>query len=474
LSRQFFGESALLVFVSLVIAVFLANWAVEPFNQIAGKSVVFEPFSDPVLLPVLLLLGVVISFIAGFYPALMLSSFQPVKVLKQSSRTGSGGFGFRRYLVIFQFAVTVFLLAGTMVIRIQMDHMQNRDLGFEQDDVVVLTISDRELRANYESIKAAFLSIPGITGASAIHSIPGQQFSGYGMMIEGEDLAGASQENMRFASGIPADQDVVDVLGLELIAGSGFPIDHGYEPANGNYKYLVNRTLLERIDWDVETAVGRQINLLGERIGTIYGVFEDYHYLSMHQEIGPQALFIEPWQFNRLMLKTAGGPVGELMDEIEATWQNVAPGRAFDYTFLDTEIEALYRSDRQTAAIVSIFSLLAVFIACLGLLGLASYAAEQRTKEIGIRKAMGANVGQIFVLMTSELVQLVLIASVIAIPVAWYILSGWLDNFAFRIELSWWLFALSALMALLIAVATVSYQSIRAALSDPMESLRYE
>ena len=474
LARQFFGESAVLVFISLVFAVMLANWAVEPFNQIAGKSVVFEPFTDPLVLPTILVLGIIISLIAGFYPAMMLSSFEPARVLKQSSRTGSGGFGFRRVLVVFQFAVTVFLLAGTMVIRFQMAHMQDRSLGFDENDVVVLTISDQELRRNYKTVKQAFLAIPGIEGASAINSIPGYQRSGYDMRVEGQDLAGDTEEGRRLVSGIPADEDVAEVLALQMIAGNGFPEDPGYEPEPGNYRYLVNRTLIEEVGWDLDTAVGRQINLLGNRIGEIHGVYEDYHYRSMHEEIAPQALFIEPMQFNRLMLKTAGGSVGELMTRIEETWRDVAPGRAFEYSFLDAEIEALYRSDRQTSAIVSVFSILAIFIACLGLLGLASYAAEQRTKEIGIRKALGANVGQIFVLMISELARLVIVSAVIAIPVAWFVMNGWLEDFAYRIDLSWWIFALAAVTALFIAVATVSYQSIRAALTDPIESLRYE
>ena len=474
LARQFFGESALLVFVSLILAVLLASWAVEPFNQVAGKAVVFDPFGDPVLLPVLLLLGFVISFIAGFYPAMMLSSFEPARVLKQSSRTGSGGMGFRQVLVVFQFAVTVFLLAGTMVIRFQMGHMQNRSLGFDKENVVVLTISDQELRRNYKTVKEAFLRIPGIEGASAVNSIPGYQRSGYAMHVEGLNLMGEGEEGRHLVSGIPSDEDVAEVLGLQMLAGTGFPDDPGYKPEPGNYRYLVNRTLIEEVGWDPETAVGRQINLLGNRVGQVYGVYQDYHYQSMHEQISPQALFIEPSQFSRLMLKTTGGSVAALMEQIESTWKEVAPGRAFEYTFLDSEIEALYRSDRQTADIVSIFSILAVFIACLGLLGLASYAAEQRTREIGIRKALGANVGQIFILMISELIRVVLIASVIAIPVAWFVMAGWLEDFAYRIDLAWWIFALAALSALFIAIATVSYQSIRAALTDPIESLRYE
>lgn len=474
LARQFFGESAMLVFASLIIAVGLVAWAVVPFNQISGKAVVFAPFSDPLVIPVLLVIGLFISFVAGSYPALMLSSFEPARVLKTSARTGSGGFGFRHVLVVFQFSVTVFLLAGMMVVRLQMDHLQDRRLGFDQENVVVLTIPDSQLRNSYTVLKTAFEQVLGVVSSSAVHSVPGYQNSGYGMKIEGQDMANDSPDGARLVSGIPSDQDVVETLGLELIAGTGFPDDPAYEPSDGQYRYLVNEALVKEVGWSADEAVGREINLMSERVGEIVGVYRDYHYRSLHSEIGPQALFIEPWQFSFLMLKTTGQETTRMMGDIENVWKDVAPGRAFEYSFLDSELEALYRGDRQTASIVSIFSFLAVFIACLGLLGLASYAAEQRTKEIGIRKALGANVGQIFVLMTSELTRLVGISVVIAVPLAWYVMSRWLDNFAYRIDLAWWIFGIAGLTALLLAIATVSYQSIKAAMQDPMESLRYE
>jgi len=474
LARQFFGESALLVLFAMAIAAGLVGLAVEPFNNLSGKAVVFAPLSDPLVMPVLLGLGLLISLIAGSYPALMLASFQPAKVLKNSSRTGSGSFGFRKVLVIFQFSVTVFLLAGMMIVRFQMSHIQDRRLGFDKENVIVLTISDAELRNSYQNVKNAFLQLPEITNASAIHSIPGYQFSGYGMKIEGQDIQTDDSNGAILVSGIPADQDVVETLGLTMIAGRAFNDDPGYRAEDGSYRYLVNESLLEEIEWEAEDAIGRRINLMSNRVGQIVGVYEDYHYVSLHSDIGPQALFIEPGQFGFLMLKTSGNQIGETIAEIERVWKEIAPGRAFVFKFLDDEFDALYRSDRQIGTIISIFSILAVFIACLGLLGLASYSAEQRTKEIGIRKALGANVAQIFVLMTSELARLVAISVIISVPFAWYVMSRWLDNFAYQIELAWWIFALAGVTALTLAVVTVTYQSVKAALADPIHSLRYE
>jgi len=294
------------------------------------------------------------------------------------------------------------------------------------------------------------------------------------MKIEGQDLEADDANGAILVSGIPADQDVSTTLGLDIIAGNGFADDPGYEASNGSYRYLVNESLIDEIEWDAEEAIGRRINLMSNRVGQIVGVYKDYHYQSLHNDIGPQALFIEPGQFSFLMLKTSGASISATMAGIETIWKDMAPGRAFVFKFLDDEFDALYRSDRQIGTIVSIFSILAVFIACLGLLGLASYSAEQRTKEIGIRKAMGANVGQIFVLMTSELAQLVIISVAISVPFAWYIMSRWLDNFAYRIDLAWWIFALAGLTALALAVITVTYQSVKAAMADPIESLRYE
>ena len=242
---------------------------------------------------------------AGIYPVLVLSSFQPVKVLKGSSRTGSGSFGFRRVLVVFQFSVTVFLLVGMLTVQFQLDHIQKRSLGFEKDNVVVLSIADRELRSSYQTIKDAFRSLGSVQSVSAIHSIPGYQMSGYGMKTEETGLTVETADDAVSVSGIPTDQDVVETLGLQIIAGSDFPKMPEYVPENGTYLYLVNHQLVRDLSWEPENAVGRKINLMGNRIGEIVGVYEDYHYRSLHQEIGAQALFIEPSQFGFIMLKVS-------------------------------------------------------------------------------------------------------------------------------------------------------------------------
>ena len=339
--------------------------------------------------------------------------------------------------------------------------------------LVVLSIGDRELTEAYATLKNEMLQHPNVLHASAIHSIPGYQRSGYGMRAEGVNM---EEGESILVGGIPSDPDVVETLGLDLLAGAGFPKSEGYTPEPGKYVYLVNETLLSELGWSVDEAVGRRINLLGNRLGEIVGVFKDYHFLSLHQRIEPMAFFIEPRQFAYLMVKIAPTDVPGTLAAMEATWQRLAPHRPFVYRFLDQEFNALYRADQQTGQILSAFAVLAVLIACLGLFGLASFAAEQRTKEIGVRKVLGASASQIVLLLTKDFTRLVVVAFVVAAPMAYLVMNRWLESFAYRVDMmqSWWIFLLAGLATLVVAFLTVSYQSIRAALANPALSLRYE
>ena len=473
LAKQFFGESLLLVGIAMLLALLLVQVFIAPFNALSGKDVAFSLFSDARIIPAILLVCLAVGLIAGSYPALLLASFQPAEVLKGASRTGTGGFGFRRILVVFQFTVTVFLLIGMLTVQLQLKLFHNEKLGFDGDNVLVLSIAGGNLRNSYQPMKQAFLSSGLVTNASAIHSIPGYQFSGYGMTTQEPSLATEAPEGRLVTSATPVDEDDVETLGLNIIEGNDFTKNGDYTPQNGTYRYLVNEELLKALAWNREEAVGKRIDLTGDKDGEIVGVYEDYHFRSLHMKIEPQLLFLEPGSVNYLMLKLSGSVTGSTLAELKNIWNEVAPNRPFEYRFLDDEYDALYKADRQTGAVVTVFSVLAVLIACLGLLGLASYSAEQRTREIGIRKAMGATVRQVFVLMISELSRLVLVAIVIAIPLSWFIMSNWLDNFAYRIQMDWWIFGIAGSLALVLAIGTVSFQSIKAALQNPMVSLRH-
>ncbi len=473
LARQFFGESAVMSVIAMLLAAGMATWALPALNNLSGKSISADFLTEPGVLLGLFALAAFISLVAGGYPALMLSAFSPAEVLKGSRGQGGGGFTFRKILVVFQFAVTVFLLTGTFVIFRQLQFMQSKDLGFDKEHVVVLSIGDRELRQDYQRLKDAFISSVGIQQVSAVHSVPGFQRSEYGMIGEGLEFVEGEDQAM-LVNGIPVDRDVAEVLDLTFLAGDGFTKSDGYVPEDGNYQYIVNESLIRAAGWEPENAIGRRIELMSNRQGQIVGVYKNYHYASLHDEILPQALFIEPSQFSKLMIRVQPGNTARTLETIEEVWKREAPGRPFVYKFLDTEFDALYRADQQTASLVGIFTLLAVFIACLGLVGLASFAAERRTKEIGVRKAIGASVPQILLLLSKEFALLVGIAFVIAAPIGYYALGKWLQSFAFRIDLSIWIFAAAGLATIVAAMATVLYQSLKAARIDPATSLRMD
>jgi putative ABC transport system permease protein len=260
-----------------------------------------------------------------------------------------------------------------------------------------------------------------------------------------------------------------------LVAGQGFPTTESYQPDSARYVYIVNETALQKLGWTPEEALGKRMSLSdSRRLGELVGVVKDYHFLSLHEPIHPLAYFIEPWQTNHLVVKIAPDDVPGTLAGMRATWERMVPHRPFEFSFLDDRIDALYRSEQQISQLFSAFSLFAVLIACLGLFGLAAYAAEQRTKEIGVRKVLGATVPQIVLLLSKDFGRLVLIAFLVAVPIAYIVMQNWLDRFAFRIDLPWWLFLAAGLATLAIAWLTVSYQSMKAALSDPAKSLRYE
>ncbi len=477
LMRQFFGESMLMVLIASILAVVLVFISIGPLNAVSGKEIALSLWNLK-FWGLIVGLGVIMAGLSGVYPAIMLSSYQPATVLKSASGRGTGSSKFRNVLVVFQFVVTVFLLVGTFVVKGQLSLMQDRDFGFEKDHVVVLSMNDAAMRSNYESIKSVLQSQPYVQAVSAIQSTPGYQFSGYGMETEESDLTEQVPGGGQLVNGITIDDDVVNVLGLHLIAGSNFPDDPSYTPSDGQYRYLVNEQLVRSLNWDPDEAVGKKINLTSGRVGEIFGVYQDYHYQSLHNEINAQALFIDPSQFRNLMIKLrpdqGSGSLTASMASLQKIWKDVAPQKPFSFKFLDDEFDALYKADVQISEVISVFSVLAVLIACLGFIGLASFTAERKTKEIGVRKVMGATVGQIYLLMTKDLVLLVGIAFAIATPFAWYFLNKWLENFSFRLELTVWTFLTAGLVVLLIAVITVSYQALRASYLDPVKSLRYE
>ena len=469
---QFLGESVMLAGAASALALVLA-WAALPlFNHLAGKALTLHGAAWAwvwLLIPGMALL---VGGPAGSYPAFFLSAFRPASVLKGGAGVGSFWAGrIRRGLVVAQFAFSIILLIGTAVVYTQWTYMQQADLGFEKEHVVVLPYRSIASSFTPETIRQELLRHPGVQRVSMARFVPTDEAFGNGSPIpEGLDYE------------VPAywraiDEEYIATLGLEVIAGRGFS-DRLPADSVGDYGvFLVNETAARQFGWTEPLGKALLSPFSRAEIGRVIGVVKDFHVTSLHEEIKPLVYFPADGSgrsYRRLIVRLNPGQVQETMAFLEQQWSTFAPGRAFSYFFLDEQYDALYRFEQRLSQLIGLFALLAVLVACLGLFGLAAFTATQRTKESGIRKVLGATVPGIVVLLSKEFVKLVLWAVMLAAPVAYLAAQRWLEGFAYRVEISWGIFLMVGSLALAIALVAVGYQSIRAALADPVESLRHE
>jgi putative ABC transport system permease protein len=468
---QFYSESALLAVLSLAAAAALAAALAPTFRAISGQPLRFS-LLDPFVPLALLAVGVVVTLVAGSYPALLLSSFRPAQALKGSLQSGPGATTLRRGLVTFQFAVSVFLLVGTSVIFNQLRYVQTTDLGFQGEQVLALPASG-PTQQQIPALKRRLDGVPGVVSTVAIDRLPGTEPGGWSLTAEGFELP----EGMDYypIHGIPTEPGVVEVLGLELLAGSDLRDRTETDPEPGQYTYLINEAVLRATGWTPEEAIGKRFSVYDDDfMGTVVGVIRDYHFLPLHEAVGPLALFVMPTQLRNLLARTTPDSPAATLAGIEAVWQEMIPDRPFTYSFLDEAFAQHYERERQLGRLLAAFALLAVLIACLGLLGLAAYAAERRRKEIGVRKVLGAGVGHVVVMLSKEFALLVAIGFAVAAPLAYWAMSRWLEAFAYRITLGPAVFLLAGGVVLLLALATVAGQALRAATADPVRALRSE
>ncbi|NIR49132.1 FtsX-like permease family protein [candidate division KSB1 bacterium] len=481
LIKQFIGESFLMTFMALLLALLLVEMFLPTFNYLSGKALSFSLFENKVLLLALLAIALFVGLVAGSYPAFFLSTFQPVKVLKGrlGREDGTSGAKLRKVLVVLQFVISVFLIIGTAVVYSQLSYMQNKRLGFEKEQVVVLPIEDDSLTEDSEFVKTELLQHPDVVTATASDNVPGRGVSDFPYRLEGaqgeEDMWKAVWDTYF------VDADFIETLDIELKAGRTF----SKERATDSESFILNETAVKKaVDLYGETwssPIGKQLDFYTpgqsgwevSKQGTVIGVVKNFHYRSLHETIGP--LVIQTAKSpDQLLIKIRASEISSTLGFLKQNVDAFFPGQPFEYYFLDSHFDQLYRSEQRLGEIFKYFAFLAIFIACLGLFGLAAYTAEQRTKEIGIRKVLGASVAGIVGLLSKDFVKMVLIANVIAWPIAWYAMHRWLQNFAYRIDIDWFVFALAGGLALIIALATVSSQAIKAALINPVESLRYE
>ena len=462
LAKQFFGESILLTFISLVFSLFIVELFLPYFNDIAHKELSLSQVSFTTILLVLSI-TIVTGVLSGIYPAMFLSSFKPVGTLKSKIASGTSKFSLRRVLVVLQFAISIILIIATSVVYLQLHFILNKNLGLDKDNIVYLSLSS-ELQKKPEELKNELLRNSNIKDASVSNLLPIQVYSnGGGWRWEGKD---PNQDEL--VSSMSADNDLLKTYNIKLKEGRYYSKEY---PADDSLSIVINESFEKLMGF--QNAVGKILSRGDNYHVNIIGVVKDFNFVQLQNKIGPLVIFPDPTP-RYLSMKVNNAGLSETLDFIESTCKKFDSKFVFEYDFLDKTYEKIYESETTLGKIFNSFALLAIIISCLGLLGLASYVAELRTKEIGIRKVLGASVGGIVFSLSKEFIKWVLIANIIAWPVAYYFMNEWLHDFAYRIGISWWIFLLSGGIALLIAIATVSFQAVKAAIANPMRSLRYE
>ena len=469
LIQQFLSESILMSLIALVFAVILIQAALPFYRNLTGKTLALSYFGNPFVILGLLGLALCVGILAGLYPAFFLSSFKLTNVLKGSplASRGRGALFLRNGLVVFQFAMSVLLIIGSLVIFRQLEYIKNQRLGFDKEHVVIIHNADTlggQLEAYMERLKRQ----SDVLGVTAVRSVPGRGSPNWGIGVEGIELE--RPLNMNFMT---CDQDFADVLNIKMLEGRFMSRDF---PADVD-SVVINKKAAEY--FGIENPVGKKLRIWWtEKDLTIIGIIDNFHFESLHRNVRsmgyllPEA--IDSTRKPYLLVKIKSQVTSGVLSNLQKTWESMSAGLPFEFTFLDDKVNSLYQNDNRAGKIVTLFSCLAIFVSCLGLFGLAAFVAEQRTKEIGVRKVLGAPLSNIMWLLTGQFVKWVIVANLIAWPVGYWIMNRWLQGFAFRASLSLWIFLASGLAALAIAALTVSSQVIKAALANPAESLKYE
>ena len=468
---QFIGESIIITFISFFAAFVLAQLGLTGFNMLTGKSFHSIDLLQPGFLAICFLAAVVVALIAGAYPALAITAFKPVSILKGNFRTSPKGIWLRQTLVIFQFSISIVLIVGTLIILKQVNFIQNRRLGYEKENVLVLPL-DRKTEEVFSQLKTELLRTGKAKFVARASESPTKLKGGYGISVKGGPDKGM------ITTAAPVDEDFIPAMGMELTYGRNFieaDLQKSKADTTGNsHSFILNESALKELLIDPTTAVGTKVSLSG-RNGEIIGVVKDFHFSSLHEKIAPLVLFNEEQQFNFIFVKLQSGDIKQTLATIKEVCANVIPHRPFEYKFLDEQYTALYSSEQKIGAICSVFASLTIIIACLGLFGLVAFAASQKVKEIGIRKVLGATAQSIVLLITKDYGKLVALSILIGLPLSYYLVENfWLSEFAYRTDVGAGPFILAAAGCLTIAFGTASYQAIRASMIDPVNALRRE
>jgi putative ABC transport system permease protein len=444
----------------------LLAWQLLPyFNTLASKQLTM-PWGESWLLPVILISAFVIGIIAGLYPAFYLSAFKPAQVLKGAISTGSKGSVLRNSLVVFQFTASIMLIIGTMVIYNQMHYILNQKVGFDKDQVVIVqganTLGDKNVK-NFKNELQKLASVKSVSISDYLPIYAGTKRNGNDFFIDGRSKLDAGVNGQFWQ----IDDTYLKTLGMKLVEGRNFSYDMSDDTAGKTV--IINQTLAKKLN--LKKPIGARIT--NGPTFTVIGVVEDFNFDTMHDQIGPLALHfsLSP---SLVSIKVGGTDMKQTLQSITAIWKTFAPGEPMRYTFMDESFASMYADVTRMGHIFTTFAILAIIIACLGLFALSAFMAEQRSKEIGIRKVLGASVSGITTLLSFDFVKLVVLAIFIASPIAWWGMNKWLQGFAYHVPVQWWIFATAGIAAILIALITVSFQSVKAALMNPVKSLKSE
>ena len=462
---QYLFESVFTALLALALSVVFAFLLQPFFYTLTGKDL--SLFSFPLLLAFLVGVTVFLGFISGIYPAIILSGFKPIGVLKGAFKSSGRGILLRKSLVVSQFVITIILVTGIIIINSQMSYIKRKDLGYDKDGLVLIRVhGNTDVIQGYNAFKNEILSNPLVSGATVSNTSLGSLGSG------GSETVDASGNPLQVnTSRLRVDADYLSVHGIKLIAGKNFGIHAGTDSIR---PVILNENAIKQFGWkDAEAAIGKSFKMGGQP-GKVIGVVKDFHFSTLQYLISPLVIFPSQDRFSRITLKADVSKLPQTTAWLEKTWKKHFPSALLDYSFSQSVFEEQYREERKFSTIFLYFSILSLVIACLGLYGLISYTTTQKTKEIGIRKVLGATANGIAAMLSGSFLKLVLFACIIAMPVAWYIMNRWLEDFAYRTTISWWMFTVAGSLVLLIALVTVSFEAIKAAIANPVKSLRTE
>lgn len=468
---QFLSESVLITFTAIIIAFVLLYILLPWLNKVSAQNLSVNILMKWQVLVPLFLSPFVVGIISGLYPAVFMSSFQPVKTLKGLFNAQGSSINFRKVLVVFQFAISIILIVTTMVVFQQLRYMQKASLGYDKEHLITMSYYP-QLNNQYEAFRNTLLQNSNIKDIALSSRIPtGRLLDGMGAQAPGNDSMVPVKADIRF---LATDYDFIPTYQIPLAAGRNFSRSYATDTSN----FIINETAVKAVGWKSdEEAVGKNFKY-GQFTGHIIGVVKDFHFESLHQTIRPLVFVLPPSAsqgfYNFITIKVSAQNLDESLDIVKNTWQKFLPDLPYQYSFLDEKFAKLYDAEQKQETIFTTFACIAIFIACLGLFGLSAFTISQRVKEIGVRKVLGADVSTIVALLSKDFLKLVIIAAVIAFPIAWYAMHEWLQDFAYRINIQWWVFLLATITALLIALLTVGFQAIKAAIANPVKSLRTE